>query len=109
MSFSQKLINVQIQSAPNSGTGQPNTFTESGTNTVTLSGSRTSVRIFNAGAPSGARASVRIYGLTNSLMNQLSTLGIAWLQLRAAHALRAAEGRCASFYRDWWIIVEGRQ
>lgn len=76
MSFTQKLINIAITLAPNPGTNQPNTFQESGTNNVTLSGHRTSVKIVNSGAAAGSKAQVLIYGLTLSLMNQLSTLGM---------------------------------
>lgn len=78
MAFSQKLINVTVQLAPNTQTNQPNTFAESGTDTVTLSGSRTSVRIENSGAPADGRAQVRIWGMTPSLMNQLATLGLVF-------------------------------
>jgi hypothetical protein len=76
--FAQKLINVSVQLAPNTGTNQPNTFAESGTDTVLLSGSRTMVRIMNSGAPADGRATVKIWGMTPSLMNQLSTLGLVF-------------------------------
>lgn len=76
MAFAQRLIEVAVKLATNSETNQPTTFSESGTDTVTLSGSRTSVRIQNSGTPAGSTASVDIYGMTPSLMNQLSTLGM---------------------------------
>ncbi len=78
MAFTQKLITVAVQLAPNTQTNQPNTFAESGTDTVTLSGSRTSVRIENSGAPADGRAQVKIWGMTPSLMNQLATLGLVF-------------------------------
>lgn len=78
MSFVQRLVNISIQLAPNTQTNQPNTFAESGTDTVTLSGSRTSVRIKNSGAPVNATAEVKIWGMTPSLMNQLATLGLVF-------------------------------
>ncbi len=78
MSFSQRLITVTVQLAPNTGTNQPNKFVETGGDTVTLSGSRTSVRIQNSGAPADCNAQVKIWGMTPSLMNQLSTLGLVF-------------------------------
>ncbi len=57
-------------------------FTESGTNQVTVSGLRVSAMVQNAGSFSQASAHVRIYGLRQSLMNQLSTLGKLPLALR---------------------------
>lgn len=78
MAFAQKLITVTVQLAPNTQTNQPNTFAESGTDTVVLSGSRTSVRVQNSGAPLDGRAQVKVWGMTPSLMNQLSTLGLVF-------------------------------
>lgn len=78
MTFSQKLISVAVQLATNTQTNQPNSFSESGTDAVTLSGSRTNVRIMNSGAPADGRATVKIWGMTPSLMNQLSTLGLVF-------------------------------
>ena len=76
MAFAQRLIEIAIKLASNTQTNQPATFSESGTDTVTLSGSRTKVRIQNSGAPSGSTASIDVYGMTPSLMNQLATLGM---------------------------------
>jgi baseplate hub protein gp41 len=75
-SFAQKLINVQIQLASAGGNNQPNTFAETGANVVTLSGHRIRARISWAGTPAGSTADISIYGLTQSLMNQLTTLGV---------------------------------
>jgi Baseplate hub gp41 len=74
-SFGQKLIDIQFQLNPGGAGGSPTTFAESGGNAVTLSGHRMRVRISNAGVPAGSSADISIYGLTPSLMNQLSTLG----------------------------------
>lgn len=78
MAFEQRLIEVAVKLAGNSQTNQPTTFSESGTDTVTLAGSRTSVRIANSGAPGGSTASIDIWGMTPSLMNQLATLGLVF-------------------------------
>lgn len=75
-SFVERLIEVSIKLAPSPQSGQPMSFAGTdGLDTVTLSGSRTSVRVENNGAPAGSQATVTVYGLTPSLMNQLQTLG----------------------------------
>lgn len=75
-SFTRRRIELAIKLAVDSKTNQPVKFSESGTDTVKVSGLRTSVRVRNSGAPAGSTASVDVYGLTPSLMNQLSTLGM---------------------------------
>jgi hypothetical protein len=77
LSFTQKQIEVTIQLVANPVTNQPVTF-DGNSNTTTLSGSRTSVRINNSGMPNGGIAEVSVYGLTLALMNQLSTLGMVF-------------------------------
>lgn len=74
----RRLINATIKLATDSGTNQPNQFSESGGDTVTLAGSRCSLRIQNSGAMNGSTAQFKIYGLTLSLMDQLSTLGLVF-------------------------------
>jgi hypothetical protein len=74
----QRLIYISVTLAQNSQTNQPNTFNETGTDTVTLSGSRASVRIQDSGNPSTCTAEVKVWGMSPSLMNQLSTLGLVW-------------------------------
>jgi hypothetical protein len=69
MSFVQRLINLTFTLANGA-------FQESGTDTVTISGLRTSVKITKAGFPQIGQAQITIYGLTLSLMNQLSTFGV---------------------------------
>lgn len=78
MPLVQRLINISITLAQNSQTNQPNTFNETGTDTVTLSGSRASVRIQDSGNPATCMAEVKVWGMKPSLMNQLSTLGLVW-------------------------------
>lgn len=78
MQIPRRLIEVDVKLAANSQTNQPNTFAESGTDAVTVAGLRVSARIKNSGAPSGASASLDVWGLTPSLMNQLATLGMAF-------------------------------
>lgn len=74
--FSKKIIEISIQLANNSQTNQPNTFAESGSDTLTTSDKRVSVRVQNSGAPSNSTAQVMIWGLSSSVQNQLSTLGM---------------------------------
>jgi Baseplate hub gp41 len=76
--FVQRLIQVSVTLAQNTQTNQPTNFAESGTPQVNLTGSRVSVKIENSGAPVDGRATVKIWGMTPSLMNQLSTLGLVY-------------------------------
>ncbi len=68
MALLQRTLNFQFQL----GEGA---FGESGTNTVKVSGLRASAKIVKAGGLSMGGASLQIYGLSLSLINQLSTLG----------------------------------
>lgn len=68
MSFTTRDISLTFTF----GTGN---FGESGSNTVTVSGLRVSAQIVKAGLTSAPQCQVVIYGLTLSMMNQLSTLG----------------------------------
>jgi hypothetical protein len=74
-SFIQRLIECTITLTPDQKTSQPNKFAGTGSDTITLSGFRTSVRIENSGGVN-CNATVAVYGLAPSLMNQLSTLGM---------------------------------
>lgn len=78
MAFVRRLISASVSLAQSSGTSQPTTFAESGGSSVTIQGSRTSVRISNSGSPADGRAQVKVWGMTPSLMNQLSTLGLVF-------------------------------
>lgn len=74
-SLIQRQVALSIALAQNTQTAQPSTFAESGTSSVNIQGLRTSVRIRDSGTVN-ATASVRVWGLPPSLMNQLSTLGL---------------------------------
>lgn len=76
-SFTQKLIEIDITLGPTPGVNQPRQFSN-GQNTVTLKGFRTSVRVQNSGTPKGTTAQIAVYGLTPNLMDELSTLGLAF-------------------------------
>lgn len=77
-SFVQRLLQFTIQLNPNPPmTNQPTTF-PGGSNTLTISGSRATARIQHAGAMAKSQAQVDIFGLTPSVMNQLSTLGMVF-------------------------------
>ncbi len=73
MALVKRLINVTFQLAQGSFPG--------GSNTAKLEGLRVSAKITNAGGVAMPTAEVRIYGLTFSLMNQLSTLGLVVFQV----------------------------
>ena len=68
MSFVEREITITFQLGKGS-------FGESGFNTVNLAGYRCSVEIDRAALPYQGQATARIYGLTPSIMNRLSTLG----------------------------------
>lgn len=78
MPLLQRKLRIAVQLAPNTGTNQPNKFSESGTDTVTIENLRMNVRISNSGAPADGRAQIKIFGMPPSLMNQLSTLGLVF-------------------------------
>jgi hypothetical protein len=71
MPLIQRLVDISFT------LGQGN-FTESRTNQVTISGLRVSAKIVKAGGNSMGEAQLLIYGMTLSLMNQLSTLGMIY-------------------------------
>lgn len=75
MAFVERKISVTIQILPGPD-GKPRTFVESGTDVVTLSGLRTSVKIVKGGGPGQSSMDLEVWGMSPSLMNQLSTLGI---------------------------------
>lgn len=74
MALIQRLITVTFTLAQG-------TFAESGQNQVTLEGLRVSAKVVKAGGRSLSTANVNIYGMTLSIMNQLSTLGLRVSQL----------------------------
>ncbi len=76
MTFLKRRINVTFQ------LGLGGTFGESGTNTVTCSGLRVQAALQQVNGPGLGQASVRIYGLTPSLLKQLSSLNQATMSTR---------------------------
>ena len=81
-SFSQKLIEVGIVLAQGTGTQPGNLTGMAGGTKISLSGSRTSVRVQFAGGLAGSKADVTIWGMSQSLMNTLQTLGIELQQVK---------------------------
>src|ERR1700755_2049785 len=76
MAFVQRALQFQFQL----GTGS---FGDSGgSNSMTVAKVRASVRIEKNGVPAMNRASIRIWGLTASKMNQLSRIGLVPLVIR---------------------------
>jgi hypothetical protein len=80
-SFTQKLLNFTVQLAASPGGLQPTAFAGQGGSlspgTINISGARARCRIKNAGAPAKGTADIAIYGLSQSLMSELATLGLA--------------------------------
>lgn len=82
-SFVQRLIELDIQLAPNPVTNAPSYFSQAtagttNSNTLTITGARVSARIQMAGTPAGSKAQVDVFGMTPSQMNELSTLGLVF-------------------------------
>lgn len=80
-SFVQRLLEVSVRLDPNSQSGQPISFAGTGLDTTTMSGFRVAARISNSGAPAGSNATVMIWGMDESRMNQLSSLGLVYDQI----------------------------
>lgn len=74
--LAKRQIGISITLGNDTQTNQPQLFSETGTSTIQIQGLRTSVRVFNSGNPTACRTEVKIWGLTPSIMNQLSTLGM---------------------------------
>lgn len=78
-SFAQKILNFTFYLSQNPATPQPNLYTGLGgiqSNQLSFAGLRASCRISNATGPSGSMADVHIWGLPQSVMNQLTTTGM---------------------------------
>lgn len=75
-SFARNRIAVTFQlgtaSATSGSAEQQLTFAESGTDTVQLTGLRCAASVRNSGGASQGELDLRVYGLTESMMNQLS-------------------------------------
>jgi hypothetical protein len=85
-SFVHRKIDVTFRR----GKGVP--FTESGTDTVTLSGLRVSATIAKAGGISQGQLDLRVYGMSESLMNDLSLVGAAPVNLDVGNVVAVAAG-----------------
>lgn len=80
MALVRRLLEISFQLSQPQGQAA-RSFKEGG-NTVTLSsGLRASARMVKAGGPSMGSADIRVYGMSMSLMNQLSTLGLRVVQV----------------------------
>jgi hypothetical protein len=79
-SFTQKLLNFLVSVPSDAQNNQITSFAEAQSTaqpgTYNFLGYRSRVRISNASAPSASFADISIYGLSQSLMNQLATLGV---------------------------------
>lgn len=80
-SFVQRLLEVSVRIDPNSPTGQPTSFAGTGLDTTTLSGFRVSAQVSHSGAPAGSNATIKVWGMDESKMNQLSSLGLVYDQI----------------------------
>lgn len=90
MAFVERRLDIAIKLS-SSGGNQPNVFAGTGTNQVTLTGHRASLKAYNSGAAAGSRAELSVWGLTPSLMDQLSTLGMV-VQMIARNTLTVTAG-----------------
>lgn len=75
MALARRLLEVTISRDKPPTKPQP-VFSGTNSNTVTLSGLRMSARVSKAGGASDSTLDLTIYGMTRSLMDDLSTLGI---------------------------------
>jgi hypothetical protein len=94
-SFSQRQLRITITLAPNGQNGQPSTFAD-GSDTVTLEGFRTSVRVTWAGTLV-SYADIKIFGLTQDMMNRLSALGFFWNQTQKNFVTVAASNASGGY------------
>lgn len=75
MSFVGRALSFTLIKG-NDAQGRPQTFSN-GSNTITIpAGNMASVRALNFGSPGMGHAEITIWGLTPSIMNEISTLGI---------------------------------
>lgn len=75
MSFVGRALSFTFVKGPDAQ-GKPQTFSN-GSNTISIpAGNQASLRLFNANSPGYGHAEVTIWGLTQSIMNEVSTLGV---------------------------------
>ena len=72
-SFAQKILNFTFQLAQNPQSTQPTTFSGTNSNLLSVSGLRARCRFTFAKAPTSTLAEMSIYGLPQSVINQLTT------------------------------------
>jgi hypothetical protein len=97
-SFVQRLINVSFTLANGQfieGSSQGSPTAASGVNTATVSGLRASARINKAGGSVMGELDLQVWGMTRSLMDQLSTLGQA-VQLLTRNTVTITAGDAIS-------------
>lgn len=83
--YVERAITVTIQL----GEG---TFGQTGSNTVTLEGLRVSATIEKVAPPGFGRAEIRVFGMTQSVMNQVSTLGVPFRMYRQGNIVTVQAG-----------------
>lgn len=77
-SITQRVLQatISLASSGSGATGQQTTYSGTGSNTATLSNLRMSAKIVHAGGNFASELDLAIYGMTKSMMQQLSTLGM---------------------------------
>ncbi len=85
VSFTKKAISVELTLGKGS-------FGQTGQNTVNISGKRIFTTIEKSTFPSMDRAQVRIYGVTQEIMNSVSVLGIYPFQFRDGNTVTIRAG-----------------
>lgn len=83
--FTRKRIDLTITL----GTGQ---FGDGKGDSVTLSGLRMSADLINAGGDTMGASQVRVYGMTEAMMNQLTVIGYTNAAIRAQNTIQIAAG-----------------
>lgn len=96
MAFTKKLLRVTFT------LGQ-GTFAESGTDTLTLEGLRTRAQVAKAGALTGSKLDLSVYGMSLSQMNDLSTLGMQ-IQFIARNTVTVQAGDSSG---NWSMVYQG--
>ena len=95
MSYVERLIDLTITLGATPQNPNP-TFQGTASNTVKITGLRTSVAIVKAGGRGLSTAQVRVYGLPLSVMNQLSTLGVPIVYWVGKNAITIEAGDAAA-------------
>jgi hypothetical protein len=91
------------------------TFGDTGSNTVTLEGLRVLATIEKTAPPGFGRAEIRVYGMTQSVMNQVSTLGVPFRMYRQGNIVTVQAGQKGTplpvvwigYILNAWQVLEG--